>query len=51
MVSNSCNGEIRCDSLGTGLSNIQERYRLLAGLDIRISETGKLFTVGVPLLM
>lgn len=39
------------DSLGTGLSNIRERYRLLAGLDIRISETGKLFTVGVPLLM
>lgn len=39
------------DSLGNGLSNIQERYRLLAGLDIGIAETDKLFTVRVPLLI
>lgn len=38
------------DSLGSGLSNIRERYRLLAGLDISVVKTDRHFTVSIPLL-
>ncbi|MFC7526545.1 sensor histidine kinase [Parapedobacter sp. GCM10030251] len=38
------------DSLGTGLDNTRERYRLLAGRDIDVLKTGHTFTVSVPLL-
>ncbi|WP_205513541.1 sensor histidine kinase [Longitalea arenae] len=38
------------DSQGSGLNNIRERYRLLAGLDIIVEETGTHFTVRIPLL-
>lgn len=38
------------DSLGSGLSNIRERYHLLSGLDISVEETEDDFTVSIPLL-
>lgn len=38
------------DSLGSGLSNIRERYRILAGLDISVTKTDHHFTVSIPLL-
>ncbi|MCL4639724.1 MULTISPECIES: sensor histidine kinase [Olivibacter] len=38
------------DSLGTGLDNIRERYRLLAGQEIEVLKTAHAFTVSVPLL-
>jgi two-component system, LytTR family, sensor kinase len=38
------------DSLGSGLNNIRERYRLLTGLDIVVEETETSFTVRIPLL-
>jgi|GEM_PF-3782213 len=37
-------------SLGTGLNNIRDRYRLLAGLEINITESDTEFTVTIPLL-
>lgn len=49
-VSNSlCPRPARGDSLGTGLDNIRERYRLLAGREIEVSQTADAFTVSVPL--
>ncbi|WP_164735302.1 sensor histidine kinase [Pseudoflavitalea rhizosphaerae] len=38
------------ESLGSGLNNIRERYRLLAGLDIVVEETAASFSVRIPLL-
>lgn len=38
------------DSLGRGLGNIRERYRLLAGLNISVTETNHAFTVRTPLI-
>jgi sensor histidine kinase YesM len=38
------------NSLGSGLSNIRERYQLLAGNTIMIEETNDEFTVCIPLL-
>ncbi|WP_346316869.1 histidine kinase [Chitinophaga sp. YIM B06452] len=38
------------NSLGSGLSNIMERYQLLAGLNIIIEETNTRFTVRIPLI-
>lgn len=38
------------DSLGSGLNNLRERYRLLAGVDIEVEEAGTAFTVRLPLL-
>jgi len=38
------------ESLGTGLDNMRERYRLLAGREIEVVKTGQAFTVSVPLL-
>lgn len=38
------------DSLGSGLNNIRERYRLLTGLDIVVEETDTSFTVRIHLL-
>ncbi|SFB92950.1 Histidine kinase [Parapedobacter composti] len=36
---------------GTGLSNIRERYRLLAGLEVRVRQLEDRFTVAVPLII
>jgi two-component system LytT family sensor kinase len=38
------------DSLGTGLANLRERYRLLVGQPIAITHTAHHFAVTVPLL-
>ncbi|WP_162550078.1 sensor histidine kinase [Hymenobacter nivis] len=38
------------DSLGTGLANLRERYRLLAGQEIAITATAATFAVAVPLV-
>ncbi|WP_035567857.1 sensor histidine kinase [Hymenobacter sp. IS2118] len=38
------------DSLGTGLANLRERYRLLVGQEIRVSDTAATFAVAVPLV-
>ncbi|SMB99671.1 histidine kinase internal region [Hymenobacter roseosalivarius DSM 11622] len=38
------------DSLGTGLANLRERYRLLVGQPIAITHTAHHFAVAVPLL-
>ncbi|MGI4884760.1 MAG: sensor histidine kinase [Janthinobacterium lividum] len=38
------------DSLGTGLANLRERYRLLAGREIAVTATAATFAVAVPLV-
>ncbi|OGX89936.1 hypothetical protein BEN49_01180 [Hymenobacter coccineus] len=38
------------DSLGTGLANLRERYRLLAGQEIAVTATAATFAVAVPLV-
>lgn len=38
------------ESTGLGLANLRERYRLLAGRDITITDDGDTFTVKLPLL-
>lgn len=38
------------DSLGTGLANLRERYRLLAGQEIVVTATAATFAVAVPLV-
>ena len=38
------------DSLGTGLANLRERYRLLTGQEIVATDTAATFAVAVPLL-
>lgn len=39
------------DSLGTGLANLRERYRLLTQQDIVVTDTAATFTVAVPLVV
>ncbi len=51
-VTNTLRAKNRPDtSLKTGLHNLGERYRLLAGRDIRITETPGTFGVLIPLLL
>lgn len=51
VVSNSIRRRnVTRNSLGTGLSNIRERYRILADRDIVVHETVEKFEVKVPLL-
>ena len=38
------------DSLGTGLANLRERYRLLTQQEIAVTDTAATFAVAVPLL-
>ncbi|QNH62912.1 sensor histidine kinase [Hymenobacter sediminicola] len=38
------------DSMGTGLANLRERYRLLFNRDIVVVDTAALFSVSVPVL-
>ncbi|MBD2714454.1 sensor histidine kinase [Microvirga sp. STR05] len=38
------------ESLGTGLANLRERYRLLFSRDIEVVDTAESFSVSVPLL-
>jgi len=38
------------DSMGTGLANLRERYRLLAGQEITVTATAATFAVAVPLV-
>jgi sensor histidine kinase YesM len=38
------------DSLGTGLANLRERYRLLTDLEVLITDSTATFAVAVPLL-
>lgn len=38
------------DSLGTGLANLRERYRLLTDQEVRVEATSAIFAVTVPLL-
>ena len=38
------------DSLGTGLANLRERYRLLTDQEVRVVNTAAAFSVTVPLL-
>ena len=38
------------DSLGTGLANLRERYRLLTQQEIMVTDTAATFAVAVPLL-
>ena len=38
------------DSLGTGLANLRERYRLLTDQEVRVTDTPVAFAVAVPLL-
>lgn len=38
------------DSLGTGLANLRERYRLLTDQEVRVEATPAIFAVTVPLL-
>ena len=42
----------RCcvDSLGTGLANLRERYRLLTQHTIEVTDTAAAFVVTVPLV-
>lgn len=49
-VRNNCNPKKKVHSLGTGLKNLSERYRLLAGKDIVIEKTPQEFLVKIPLL-
>jgi len=42
--------ELRKESSKIGLQNLQERYRLTAGMEIRIEDDEKNFTVILPLL-
>jgi len=42
--------QTRAESGGTGLRNLQERYRLLAGQSVQVAATGPQFTVTLPLL-
>ena len=39
------------DSLGTGLANLRERYRLLTDQEVRVTDTPVTFAVAVPLLV
>ena len=38
------------DSLGTGLANLRERYRLLSRQEIAVTDTAATFAVAVPLV-
>jgi hypothetical protein len=37
------------DTNGTGLKNLENRFRLLMGKEIRVNSDGKYFTVYLPL--
>ena len=50
IVSNNVNPKKSVHSLGTGLKNLSERYRLLAGKEIIIERTPGYFRVKLPML-
>lgn len=50
MVSNRKQPVAYADSLGVGLKNLNERYKLLIGQELAISETKEYYTVSIPLI-
>lgn len=52
IVENEINEKVIDDGTGTGvgLSNIQERYRLLSGREVNIINDGRIFRVELPIL-
>lgn len=51
IVENNRNPKKKVASLGTGLKNLSERYRLLAGKDIVIEKSPDRFRVKIPMLL
>lgn len=51
VVSNNINPKKNVQSLGTGLKNLSERYRLLAGKEIVVEKSGDTFCVKLPMLL